>query len=50
VTSDNPRTEDPLAIIGEIEAGIRTPKVTLEDFVRYPDRSVYLVIPTGGRR
>ena len=28
VTSDNPRTEDPLAIIREIEKGIRTPKFT----------------------
>ena len=28
VTSDNPRTEDPLAIIREIETGIRTPKFT----------------------
>jgi len=29
VTSDNPRTEDPLEIIREIEAGIRAPKLNL---------------------
>jgi UDP-N-acetylmuramoyl-L-alanyl-D-glutamate--2,6-diaminopimelate ligase len=34
LTSDNPRTEDPLAIIGEVEAGLRAsgaPKLTAAD-------------------
>jgi UDP-N-acetylmuramoyl-L-alanyl-D-glutamate--2,6-diaminopimelate ligase len=35
VTSDNPRTEDPLAIIEEIEAGL---KKTGRSFVKLPDR------------
>jgi UDP-N-acetylmuramoyl-L-alanyl-D-glutamate--2,6-diaminopimelate ligase len=35
VTSDNPRTEDPLAIIEEIEAGL---KKTGRSYVKLPDR------------
>ncbi|MDA8124458.1 MAG: UDP-N-acetylmuramoyl-L-alanyl-D-glutamate--2,6-diaminopimelate ligase, partial [Deltaproteobacteria bacterium] len=46
VTSDNPRTEDPLAIIGEIERGIRIPKFAdLTDVARQRDEKGYLVIP-----
>jgi UDP-N-acetylmuramoyl-L-alanyl-D-glutamate--2,6-diaminopimelate ligase len=45
VTSDNPRTEDPLAIIGEIEAGIRAPKFAgIGDLRRHPGRRGYLVL------
>jgi UDP-N-acetylmuramoyl-L-alanyl-D-glutamate--2,6-diaminopimelate ligase len=49
VTTDNPRTEDPIAIIAEIESGMVPAgiKVTLPD--RMPDsvpgRTPYLVIP-----
>ena len=46
VTSDNPRTEDPLSIIREIETGIRTAKFTeAGDPARRPAVRGYLVIP-----
>jgi UDP-N-acetylmuramoyl-L-alanyl-D-glutamate--2,6-diaminopimelate ligase len=46
VTSDNPRTEDPLSIIREIETGIRTAKFTeAGDSARHPAVRGYLVIP-----
>ena len=46
VTSDNPRTEDPLSIIREIETGIRTAKFTdADDPARRPAVRGYLVIP-----
>ena len=46
VTSDNPRTEDPLQIIREIEMGIRAPKFTdIEQFGRIPEQRGYLVLP-----
>ena len=46
VTSDNPRTEDPLEIIREIEAGIRAPRLAdIQEFERHPDRKSYLVLP-----
>lgn len=45
VTSDNPRTEDPLEIIREIETGIRTPKFADIDESPYaPDRRGYFVL------
>lgn len=46
VTSDNPRTEDPLEIIREIEAGIRAPKFAGPAAAEgQPGRRGYLVIP-----
>ncbi|HBB15663.1 MAG TPA: UDP-N-acetylmuramoyl-L-alanyl-D-glutamate--2,6-diaminopimelate ligase [Syntrophus sp. (in: bacteria)] len=46
VTSDNPRTEDPLAIIREIEKGIRTGKLAdISDVAGKPSGQHYLVIP-----
>jgi UDP-N-acetylmuramoyl-L-alanyl-D-glutamate--2,6-diaminopimelate ligase len=46
VTSDNPRTEDPLSIIQEIETGIRTTKLMdADDPARRPAVRGYLVIP-----
>jgi UDP-N-acetylmuramoyl-L-alanyl-D-glutamate--2,6-diaminopimelate ligase len=46
VTSDNPRTEDPLSIIREIETGIRTAKFTeADDPARHPTVRGYLIIP-----
>jgi len=49
VTSDNPRSEDPLAIIGEIEAGMRSAGFRAADGeARYgaPDeKKPYLAIP-----
>ncbi len=46
VTSDNPRTEDALSIIREIETGIRTVKFTeAGDPARRPAVRGYLVIP-----
>lgn len=46
VTSDNPRTEDPLDIIREIETGIRVPKFTdMADAKNQPDQRGYLVLP-----
>ena len=46
VTSDNPRTEDPLEIIREIEAGIRVPKfTTARDPSSHRNERGYLVIP-----
>ncbi|MCK7511015.1 MAG: UDP-N-acetylmuramoyl-L-alanyl-D-glutamate--2,6-diaminopimelate ligase [Desulfobacterales bacterium] len=47
VTSDNPRREDPLAIIGEIEAGIdqqKIRKVSSEHLVFADDAHTYTVI------
>jgi UDP-N-acetylmuramoyl-L-alanyl-D-glutamate--2,6-diaminopimelate ligase len=46
VTSDNPRTEDPLEIIREIETGIRAPKFSdITEFQRHPGWRGYLVFP-----
>lgn len=46
VTSDNPRTEDPLVIIREIEKGIRVDKFAdISDMTRHPSDRGYLVIP-----
>ena len=46
MTSDNPRTEDPLEIIREIEAGIRVPKfTTARDPSSHRNERGYLVIP-----
>jgi len=46
VTSDNPRTEDPLAIIAEIEPGIRVPKFSAADpWPPPPGERGYRVIP-----
>jgi murE/murF fusion protein len=45
VTSDNPRTEDPLVIIREIETGIRARKFTdIDDMAGHPSDQGYLVI------
>ncbi|MDQ6418971.1 UDP-N-acetylmuramoyl-L-alanyl-D-glutamate--2,6-diaminopimelate ligase [Paenibacillus sp. LHD-117] len=38
VTSDNPRTEDPLRIIGDIEAGLKEAGVAAERYAIIPDR------------
>jgi UDP-N-acetylmuramoyl-L-alanyl-D-glutamate--2,6-diaminopimelate ligase len=46
VTSDNPRTEDPLVIIREIEKGIRARKLTdINDLAWNSSSQHYLVIP-----
>jgi UDP-N-acetylmuramoyl-L-alanyl-D-glutamate--2,6-diaminopimelate ligase len=46
VTSDNPRTEDPLEIIREIETGIRAPRLSdLKEVGRHPEQKGYLVLP-----
>jgi UDP-N-acetylmuramoyl-L-alanyl-D-glutamate--2,6-diaminopimelate ligase len=46
VTSDNPRTEDPLEIIREIETGILVPKFAdMTEWGRHPEQKGYLVIP-----
>jgi len=46
VTSDNPRTEDPLEIIREIETGIRAPKFSdIAELERHPRWRGYLVLP-----
>ncbi len=46
VTSDNPRTEDPLAIIREIESGIRTRRFAdAGDRLSRPGERGYLVVP-----
>ncbi|MBI4632948.1 MAG: UDP-N-acetylmuramoyl-L-alanyl-D-glutamate--2,6-diaminopimelate ligase [Deltaproteobacteria bacterium] len=48
ITSDNPRTEDPLMIISEIERGIQPlarEKVRPEDLVKNRDKKCYAVIP-----
>jgi MurE/MurF fusion protein len=45
VTCDNPRTEDPLTIIREIEGGIRAPKLAAAaDLAQQPGKRGYLVI------
>ncbi len=49
VTSDNPRTEDPMEIIREIETGIRTPKFSdISEFEQQPHTKGYLVLPDRG--
>lgn len=48
VTSDNPRTENPLAIIGEIEKGIReipVNKISPETLNNESDEKSYTIIP-----
>ena len=46
VTSDNPRTEDPLEIIREIETDIRVPKFTdIRELTQIPGQKGYLVLP-----
>ena len=49
VTTDNPRTEDPLAIIGEIESGMAAAGIKVPFPGRMPDnlsgKTPYLVIP-----
>ena len=50
ITSDNPRLEDPLAIIAEIETGIDRSKVrkTESDTLKFNgEQSLYAVIPDG---
>ena len=48
VTSDNPRLEDPLLIIAEIEKGIesnKTKKVDFDNLSEHRDTHGYIVIP-----
>jgi UDP-N-acetylmuramoyl-L-alanyl-D-glutamate--2,6-diaminopimelate ligase len=49
ITSDNPRTEDPLAIIGDIERGLsgkdRSRAMTVPDRARAIDRAIDLLSP-----
>ena len=48
VTSDNPRLEEPLAIIAEIEKGIESNKIQKADFDHlsaHRDTHYYIVIP-----
>jgi len=48
VTSDNPRMEDPLVIIAEIEKGIESNKIKkadLNNFSEHRDTRSYAVIP-----
>jgi UDP-N-acetylmuramoyl-L-alanyl-D-glutamate--2,6-diaminopimelate ligase len=48
LTSDNPRTEDPLKIIEEVEKGMRAinrPKRTPESLVAAPGEGGYVIIP-----
>ncbi len=46
LTSDNPRMEDPLQIIEEIEKGIHLPKCTADEVdLKYYDKKMYCVIP-----
>jgi UDP-N-acetylmuramoyl-L-alanyl-D-glutamate--2,6-diaminopimelate ligase len=46
ITSDNPRMEDPLEIIGEIEKGINLPKLMPDQYdLKNLDKKVYFVIP-----
>ena len=50
LTSDNPRTEDPLAIIAMIEPGLKdSGAVRVEDLIESPGRKSYLVEPDRGR-
>jgi UDP-N-acetylmuramoyl-L-alanyl-D-glutamate--2,6-diaminopimelate ligase len=46
VTSDNPRTEEPMEIIREIETGIGAPKFAdIAEWERHPGQRGYLVLP-----
>jgi UDP-N-acetylmuramoyl-L-alanyl-D-glutamate--2,6-diaminopimelate ligase len=44
VTSDNPRTEDPLAILRDIEAGLKEAEISPERYVLEPDRRTAIQI------
>lgn len=49
ITSDNPRTEDPMAIIGEIESGIPADVIKVPpDASAVSEQGIYTVIPDRG--
>jgi UDP-N-acetylmuramoyl-L-alanyl-D-glutamate--2,6-diaminopimelate ligase len=45
LTSDNPRTEDPLQIIAEVEGGLKTAGLTRIEEARARDSTGYIVEP-----
>ena len=46
LTTDNPRTEDPAAIAGEVRAGVRRPEVLVEE----PDRRAAIALALQSAR